>query len=193
MTKPGGSTIIKHMRIGDSLGPYYFNSPQALAYNSPSSVSGPASLPGGLSGPGRVNAPGSLAYPGVSVDISPETFAAARSMGVEDPAECRTCAERRYQDVSDDSSVSYQTPTHISPGQSAAAVAAHEAEHVANEQAKADQEGRRIISQTVTLSTAICPECKTVYVSGGQTRTISMGEAEPEASGPEAGPTAAEA
>ena len=203
MTKPAGGTIILYMRIGDSLG---FNGIYGLGvlnasggFNGPGGVNAPGvlnasggiSARGVLNASGGVNGPGSFGYPGVTVDISPEAFAAARSMGVENPTECRTCAERRYQDVSDDSSVSFQSPTHISPGQSASAVAAHEAEHVSNEQARADREGRRIISQSVTLSTSICPECKTVYVSGGQTRTISAGEAETPA--PEAGPEAAEA
>ena len=124
--------------------------------------------------------------PGVTVDISPETFAAARlgaekagrGAAAEMNTQCRTCESRRYQDVSNDSSVSFQTPTHISPGQSASAVAAHEAEHVSNEQAKAAREDREIISQTVTLKTSICPECKTVYVSGGETRTISADKRE---------------
>ena len=130
--------------------------------------------------------------PGVVVDISPEGWEAGRLAGqkasersngqsggrsvaqIASDQECQTCKNRRYVDVSDDPSVSFQTPTHISPGQSAAAVSSHEGEHVANEQAKADQEGREIISQTVTLKTSICPECKRVYVSGGTTYTLSM-------------------
>jgi uncharacterized protein with PIN domain len=52
-------------------------------------------------------------------------------------------------------------------------VAAHENEHVASEQQKAEQEGREIVSQTVMLYSSICPECKRVYVSGGETRTVS--------------------
>jgi ribosomal protein L32 len=44
---------------------------------------------------------------------------------------------------------------------------------VANEQAKAERNDRRIVSQTVTLNTSICPECGRVYVSGGVTRTIT--------------------
>ena len=120
---------------------------------------------------------------GIVVDISPEGWAAyARGEAQDDklgsaaaanPTECQTCKSRTYMDVSDDPSVSFQTPTHISPGQSAAAVASHEMEHVTNEQAKAEKEGREIVSQSVTLQTSICPECKRVYVSGGVTRTVS--------------------
>ena len=123
--------------------------------------------------------------PGVVVDISQEGWAAyarsktqeasesQRSNQIEFPTECKTCAARKYVDVSDDPSVSFQSPTHISPGQAASSVAAHENEHVSNEQIKAEQEGREVISQTVSLKTSICPECGRVYVSGGETRTIS--------------------
>ena len=136
--------------------------------------------------------------PGVEVDISPQARAAyargvgaensaeaARSIAAASPTQCATCESRTYQDVSDDPSVSFQTPTHISPGQSAAAVASHEAEHVANEQAKADREGYEIVSQTVTLHSSICPECKRVYVSGGTTRTLSRQGGQEEAQAPE--------
>ncbi|MCL1812212.1 MAG: hypothetical protein FWG29_01680 [Treponema sp.] len=87
--------------------------------------------------------------------------------------ECQTCKSRKYQDSSSDPSVSFQAPTHLSPGQAAGAVAAHEGEHVSHEQAKAEREDRQIVSQTVTINTAICPECGRVYVSGGVTRTIT--------------------
>ncbi|MCL2319096.1 MAG: hypothetical protein FWC45_03345 [Treponema sp.] len=131
------------------------------------------------------------AGPGVVVDISPEGWAAYARDKVKSPDregrtlaaasvpyECKTCGSRTYKDVSDDPSVSFQTPTHISPGQAAASVASHESEHAANEQVKADREGREIISQTVTLKTSICPECKRVYVSGGATYTISRQSSE---------------
>jgi hypothetical protein len=89
------------------------------------------------------------------------------------PYECQTCKNRKYQDSSSDPSVSYQSPTHIAPNQAGAAVASHESEHVAHEQAKAEREGRKIVSQTVSLSTSICPECGRIYISGGVTRTIT--------------------
>ena len=89
------------------------------------------------------------------------------------PHVCQTCKNRKYQDASSDPSVSFQAPTHINPSQAGAAVAAHEGEHVAHEQAKAAEEGRKIVSQTVTLTTSICPECGRVYISGGVTRTIT--------------------
>ena len=61
----------------------------------------------------------------------------------------------------------------ISPERAASAVRGHEMEHVVREQAKARREGREVISQTVTIHTGICPECGSVYVSGGTTRTTT--------------------
>ena len=158
------------MRIGNALPPLYTQNHT----QNPATVRSPAQQPYHKSAPG------------VTVDISPEGWAAyarnrARpesggSRGIDlanNPAECKTCSSRTYMDVSNDPSVSFQTPTRISPGQSAAVVAAHEGEHVSNEQAKAEREGREIISQTVTLRASICPECKRVYISGGTTYTIS--------------------
>jgi len=87
--------------------------------------------------------------------------------------ECQTCKNRRYQDESADPGVSYQTPTKISPDRAAAAVRAHENEHVGREQAKAKRQGREVVSQSVVIKTAICPECGRVYISGGTTTTVT--------------------
>lgn len=87
--------------------------------------------------------------------------------------ECQTCKERKYQDGSNDAGVSYKTPTHIAPEQAASAVRGHEMEHVVREQAKADNEDREVLSQTVMIHNEICPECGKVYVSGGTTRTVT--------------------
>ncbi len=92
-----------------------------------------------------------------------------------DSFECQTCKNRRYQDGSDDMGVSFQTPTKIDPKAAASKVKSHEMEHVSRNQVKAEREGREIVSQSVTLSTAICPECGKVYVSGGLTRTVTRG------------------
>lgn len=94
--------------------------------------------------------------------------------------ECQTCKQRKYQDGSDDAGVSYQTPTHIDPDQAAAAVRGHEMEHVVRERASAEREDRRVVSQSVTMHTAICPECGKVYVSGGTTRTTTASDPKPE-------------
>lgn len=101
--------------------------------------------------------------------------------------ECQTCAERKYQDGSDDSGVSFQTPTHIAPEAAASAVRGHEMEHVVRNQAKAAREDREIVSQSVTLHTAICPECGKVYISGGTTRTTTAAKTEPVAEQPNGG------
>lgn len=86
---------------------------------------------------------------------------------------CQTCENRKYQDGSNDPSVSFKTPTAISPDRAAAAVRNHEMEHVFNEQIKAQKEDREVVSQSVAYSTNICPECHRVYISGGETRTVT--------------------
>ncbi len=90
--------------------------------------------------------------------------------------ECETCENRKYQDGSDDMGVSFQTPTNVKPEQAASAVRGHEMEHVVREQAKADREGRKVVSQNVTMHTEICPECGKSYVSGGTTRTVTKAD-----------------
>ena len=90
--------------------------------------------------------------------------------------ECETCESRKYQDGSDDMGVSFQTPTNIKPEQAASAVRGHEMEHVYREQAKAQREGRKVVSQNVTMHTEICPECGKAYVSGGTTRTVTKAD-----------------
>jgi len=94
-----------------------------------------------------------------------------KRMGV---IECSTCANRVYQDKSDDSGVSFQSPTHLEPSQAASKVSAHEQEHVVREQAKAEEEGREVVSQNVKIYRSVCPECGKSYVSGGLTTTTTM-------------------
>ena len=48
---------------------------------------------------------------------------------------------------------------------------AHEGEHVANAYSKAAQKGGEVMSVSVRIETAICPECGKNYVSGGTTST----------------------
>ena len=86
------------------------------------------------------------------------------------PAECKTCAERKYQDGSDEM-VSFKSAAHISPESSASRVRAHEQEHVANAYNKAEQKNGQVVSANVSLHTSICPECGRSYVSGGTTAT----------------------
>ena len=119
---------------------------------------------------------------------------------VSSPAECHTCANRKYQDGSDESDVSFQTPMAIAPSIAASVILGHEHEHVANayervEEANAHYEAGGAISHythidhvntervhshkrhavldnvSVRLKTDICPECGRVYFSGGVTNT----------------------
>lgn len=86
------------------------------------------------------------------------------------PEPCQTCASRRYVDQSNDSSVSFQTPTKLAPSEAALAVAAHENEHVVHNRENAQEKGMTAHS-TVTISYGICPECGRIYVAGGKTTT----------------------
>lgn len=93
--------------------------------------------------------------------------------------DCGTCASRTYQDGSDDASVSFQAPTHLTPGQAETAVMSHEMEHVVNEQAYAREDGREVVGQSVQIFREICPECGVSYVSGGVTKTATVGKSNP--------------
>ncbi|MDR1135462.1 MAG: hypothetical protein LBL49_04690 [Clostridiales Family XIII bacterium] len=87
--------------------------------------------------------------------------------------ECQSCKSRRYKDVSDDPSVSFQSPTKLSDAEAGSAVRAHEQEHVSHEQAKAERENREVVSQNVVIHYAVCPECGKIYVAGGTTTTTT--------------------
>lgn len=87
------------------------------------------------------------------------------------PEECQTCKERKYQDGSNEN-VSFKSASHISPEAAASAVRSHEGEHVSNAYSKAAQKNGTVVSASVTIHTAICPECGRTYVSGGTTNTM---------------------
>ncbi len=88
-----------------------------------------------------------------------------------DPNEkCETCENRKYQDGSDEM-VSFKSPTRIAPESAASAVRAHEQEHVSNAYQKAATKGGEVVRASVTIHTAVCPECGRSYVSGGTTST----------------------
>jgi hypothetical protein len=91
--------------------------------------------------------------------------------------ECQACKNRKYKDGSGDSTVSFQTPTKLSPAAAEVAVRAHEQQHVAHEQARAKEEGRVVVSQDVVIHYAICPECGRMYVAGGTTTTATRASA----------------
>lgn len=88
------------------------------------------------------------------------------------PAECQSCKNRRYQDDSDEM-VSFKAPDRISPRESYTKVMSHEQEHVANAIAEGNEEDKELLSATVCLKTAICPECGRAYIAGGTTRTMT--------------------
>lgn len=109
-----------------------------------------------------------------------EAAGAESAQEAAEEGKCETCEKRKYQDGSDDPGVSFKTPTNIKPEQAATAVRGHEMEHVVREQAKAKREGREVVSQNVTIHTAICPECGKPYVSGGTTHTVTRAAADNE-------------
>lgn len=86
------------------------------------------------------------------------------------PAECETCKNRKYQDGSDEM-VSFKSAAHISPNAAGSRVRSHEQEHVSNAFKKAAMKGGKVMSASVSVRTAVCPECGRTYVSGGETNT----------------------
>lgn len=86
------------------------------------------------------------------------------------PAECQTCKNRKYKDGSDEM-VSFKSATHISPQAAASSVRAHEQEHVSNAYKDAAMNNGKVLQATVSIRTAVCPECGRSYVSGGTTST----------------------
>lgn len=94
-----------------------------------------------------------------------------KSVDKTDPGyKCQTCANRKYQDGSDEN-VSFKSATNIAPEAAASAVRGHEQEHVANAYEKAEKGNGKVVSATVQIHTSCCPECGKTYVSGGTTRT----------------------
>ena len=128
-------------------------------------------LPQGVRG---ADAAGTLSPQGVQGAQGVEETKSARE--VMEDGECQTCKERKYQDGSDDPGVSFKTAQHIAPEMAASEVRGHEMEHVVREQASAAREGRKVVSQSVTYHTDICPECGKAYVSGGTTRTTTAAQ-----------------
>ncbi|MGE5473556.1 MAG: hypothetical protein ACM3UU_04965 [Ignavibacteriales bacterium] len=125
----------------------------------------------------RMNLSSNTDKPNNGVNYSPDiiqkndpSIRMEKSLGV---TECKTCSQRKYMDKSNDASVSFQAPTHVDPNLAGSKVMSHEQEHVVNEQAKAQEEGREVVSQTVQIFTDVCPECGKRYVSGGNTKTVT--------------------
>ena len=125
---------------------------------------------GGLNG--YSNGMGIYTHYAVPVDrISPlsreDQTDALKALG---KTECEACKSRKYQDGSDEM-VSFKSPAHIDPASSGSVVRAHEQEHVANAYKDAAMNNGEVMRASVSLQTAICPECGTSYVSGGLTTT----------------------
>ena len=112
--------------------------------------------------PNQTERPKAVKNPGESMEVSPGRKSS--------PAECETCRNRKSKDGSDEM-VSFKSAAHISPAASASRVMAHEMEHVSNAYSKAAKGNGKVLQASVTLHTAICPECGRAYVSGGETRT----------------------
>ena len=89
----------------------------------------------------------------------------------EDDQKCETCENRTYVDGSNENDVSFKSPGHIAPESAASRVMAHEYEHVRNAYQEDKEEGKELVNVSVSLKTAICPECGKTYVAGGETRT----------------------
>ena len=98
--------------------------------------------------------------------------------GVDEDQECETCENRTYVDGSNESDVSFKTQGHIAPEAAASKVMAHEYEHVRNAYQEDNKENKELVSVSVSLKTAICPECGKTYVAGGETRTTMRSGAE---------------
>jgi|GEM_PF-535811 ferredoxin-like protein FixX len=103
-----------------------------------------------------------------SVGDDSDTVKAGR---ISSPSECKTCKQRKYQDGSNEMDVSFKSASHISVSEAPSKVRAHEQEHVANAYQKAEENGGKVLQASVSIKTAICPECGTTYVSGGETST----------------------
>lgn len=108
--------------------------------------------------------------PNIDSDSQKESSNRKLSGKKSSPEECQTCKNRKYQDGSDEM-VSFKSAAHISPAASASAVRAHEQEHVSNAYKDAAQNNGKVIQASVSIHTAVCPECGRSYISGGETRT----------------------
>ncbi len=109
---------------------------------------------------------GNYGYGDTTIKGNPEE----NSLKANGKGECQTCENRKYQDGSDEM-VSFKSPAHISPEAAAGVVRAHEQEHVSNAYKQAELKGGKVMRASVTLKTAICPECGRSYVAGGTTST----------------------
>ena len=141
--------------IGGGYGAY--NSAYAMGMSA--GMSGAATSSAAAS---EAEAPKAILNPGESTKTNPGKRVS--------PAECETCKNRKYQDGSDEM-VSFKTAQHISPQSAASRVRGHEAEHVSNAYKDAAMNNGKVLQASVSIKTAVCPECGRTYVSGGETCT----------------------
>jgi len=120
--------------------------------------------------PYRLAAVGTSAVAGTKPILNPNASTAKAPGRVSSPAECETCKNRKYQDGSDEM-VSFKSAQHISPQSAPARVRGHEAEHVSNAYKDAAMNNGKVLQASVSLKTAVCPECGRTYVCGGETTT----------------------
>ena len=120
--------------------------------------------------PYRSAAVGTSAVAGTKPILNPNASTAKAPGRVSSPAECETCKNRKYQDGSDEM-VSFKIAQHISPQSAPARVRGHEAEHVSNAYKDAAMNNGKVLQASVSLKTAVCPECGRTYVCGGETTT----------------------
>ena len=132
-------------------------------------------MTGGAAEAGAVSTQGAVTGTGQAQETSKVVRNSGESTEVKpgrrsSPAECETCKNRKYQDGSDEM-VSFKTAQHISPNEAGSRVRAHEQEHVSNAYNKAEKGNGKVLNASVSIHTAVCPECGRVYVSGGTTST----------------------
>ncbi|MDE6983987.1 MAG: hypothetical protein K2O99_05545 [Lachnospiraceae bacterium] len=148
------------MTIGNLSGLYPNYSPYAGAVSPTARPAGNDTSPNAVTPSGETDAH--------SADPDKVKKAGKRSS----PEDCETCANRKYQDGSDEGNVSFKTASHISPDSAGAKVLAHEGEHVSNAYKKAAQKNGKVVNASVSIHTSVCPECGRTYVSGGVTNTM---------------------
>ena len=116
----------------------------------------------GMAGAGQAEGNRPILNPNESTKVAPGKKSS--------PAECETCKNRKYQDGSDEM-VSFKSAQHIDPKAAAARVRGHEAEHVSNAYKDAAMNNGKVLQASVSIKTAVCPECGRTYVAGGETAT----------------------
>ncbi len=118
----------------------------------------------------KVNDAAQTIVPGTAISDQPANGEISATGKTEPAGECQTCANRKYQDGSEEM-VSFKSAQHISPLAAASQVRSHEQEHVSNAYKKAEQGDGKVLQASVRIQMSVCPECGRSYVSGGVTST----------------------